>query len=225
MEEKITQTVEDYLKVIYEITTTEQRASTNQIAETLGITPASVTGMIKKLAETEPPLVDYQRHHGVTLTEKGVDKALEVIRHHRLLEMFLHQILGYDWDEVHTEADRLEHFISEEFEERIAQVLGNPMYDPHGHPIPTRDLKLPESKAQQLSLLRPGQKAMISKVNDSNSDLLRYLSDLGLIPKANIIILDYSPFDKNIQLQVVDGERKPIVLGPDITRQIFVEIL
>ena len=225
MEEKITQTVEDYLKVIYEITTTEKRASTNQIAEALGITPASVTGMIKKLAETDPPLVEYQRHHGVTLTKTGVDKALEVIRHHRLLEMFLHQILGYDWDEVHSEADRLEHFISEEFEERVAQVLGNPSHDPHGHPIPTRDLKLPESKSQQLSLLRPGQKAVLRRVNDNNSDLLRYLRDLGLIPKAKIAILDYSPFDKNIQLQVLDRERKPVVLGPDITRQIFVEVI
>ena len=136
MRENLTQPIEDYLKVIYEITRQQPRASTNQIADALKITPASVTGMVKKLSETNPPLLKYQRHHGVELTKQGEMVALEILRHHRLLEMFLHQILGYDWDEVHVEADRLEHFISEKFEERISQALGDPSHDPHGDPIP-----------------------------------------------------------------------------------------
>ncbi|MGB6422377.1 MAG: metal-dependent transcriptional regulator, partial [Anaerolineales bacterium] len=134
MDEKITHTVEDYLKTIYDITSTLDRASTNQLAESLGVAPASVTGMLKKLAEIEPTIVDYQRHRGVALTPEGEKMALEVIRHHRLIEMFLQQILGYKWDEVHGEADRLEHVISEEFEERISKALGDPSHDPHGDP-------------------------------------------------------------------------------------------
>jgi len=137
--------------------------------------------------------------------------------------MFLHQILGYEWDEVHAEADRLEHVISEDFEDRIAKVLGDPAYDPHGDPIPSKELNLPETNTKQLLSLRPGQKATIQRVSDSNSELLRYLSNQGLIPKAQITILEYSPFDRNIHLQV-NGTNESIVLGPDITRQIFVEI-
>ncbi len=143
MRTNLTQTIEDYLKSIYELTRSGQRASTNQLALYLGVTPASVSEMIKKLAESQPSLVDYQKHHGVILTQDGERIALEILRHHRLLEMYLHQVLGYGWDEVHDEADRLEHVISEEFEERIAQALGNPQRDPHGDPIPTRDFQLP----------------------------------------------------------------------------------
>ena len=145
MRRSISQATGDYLKTIYELTREHGRASTNQIAESLQVTPASVTGMIKKLASADPPLVDYQKHQGVLLTEEGKKAALEIVRHHRLLEMFLHEKLGYEWDEVDAEADRLEHFISEEFEERIAQSLGNPQFDPHGDPIPTRDLYLVET--------------------------------------------------------------------------------
>ena len=224
MKQKLTETIEDYLKAIYEITITSERASTNRIADALCITPASVTGMIKKLSRMEPPLVEYRSHYGVTLTEQGHMKALEVIRRHRLLEMFLHQILGYEWDEVHAEADMLEHVISENFEERIAKVLGNPTHDPHGDPIPNEDLQLPLTRLIQLTALRPGQKAIIQRVNDSNSELLRYLSLLGLIPKTQLSILDYSPFDKNIHMQII-GNEKTIVLGPDISRQIFVEVI
>jgi DtxR family transcriptional regulator, Mn-dependent transcriptional regulator len=224
MKEKLTKTIEDYLKAIYEITKTSERASTNQIAESLCITPASVTGMIKKLSSLEPPLVEYRSHYGVILTEEGQMKALEVIRHHRLLEMFLHQILGYEWDEVHAEADMLEHVISEDFEERIAKVLGNPTHDPHGDPIPDEDLQLPLTRLIQLTALRPGQEAIIQRVNDSNSELLRHLSLLGLIPKTKLSILDYSPFDKNIHIRIL-GNEKTIVLGPDITRKIYVEII
>jgi DtxR family Mn-dependent transcriptional regulator len=224
MRENLTHTIEDYLKVIYEITTTQERASTNQIAAALDVTPASVTGMVKKLADTNPPLLEYQSHRGVILSTEGEKVALEILRHHRLLEMFLHQILGYDWDEVHAEADRLEHFISEEFEERIAQALGNPSHDPHGDPIPDRDLSMPDTPCIELSDLRSNQNARISRVANDDPALLRHLSALGLIPGIEIHVLGYSPYDDNLTLQI-NPQDPPLVLGPKITRNIFVETI
>jgi DtxR family Mn-dependent transcriptional regulator len=224
MRENLTHVIEDYLKTIYDLTADQERASTNQIAERMGVTPASVTNMIQKLAATEPPLLEYRKHRGVELTEDGKKVALEIIRHHRLLEMFLQQTLGYTWDEVHDEADRLEHVISEEFEERIAESLGNPSTDPHGDPIPTRDLRIPESPVKNLSELRPGQHAVVNRVRDSDPDLLRYLSDLGLIPGAKVTVLDFSPFDNNLRLRVEDQD-KAVVLGPSVTSQVFVGIV
>ncbi|MBE9473490.1 MAG: metal-dependent transcriptional regulator [Chloroflexi bacterium] len=216
--------MEDYLKTIYDLTTSNGRATTNQIAERMGVTPASVTNMIQKLASTNPPLLDYRKHRGVKLTPEGEKVALEIIRHHRLLEMFLHQTLGYSWDEVHDEADRLEHVISEELEERIAASLGDPQHDPHGDPIPTRDLSLPESSEVSLSQLRPPQEAQVKRVRDSDPELLRYLSEMGVKPEARLHILDYSPFDNNLQVQIA-GESEPVVFGPRVTSQVFVEII
>ena len=223
MSQEITHTVEDYLKTIYQITSTNERASTNQIAMALGLAPASVTGMIKKLNDIEPPVVEYQKHRGVVLTEKGESIALEIIRHHRLIEVFLHEVLEYDWDEVHPEADRLEHVISEEFEERIAKALGNPTHDPHGDPIPTRELEMPDRLLSPLSDLRPGQEAVVLQVRDENPELLRYLSDMGIIPNVSLRILEYSPLDENLSLQV-SGEGNNFVLGPRITQEIFVKV-
>jgi DtxR family Mn-dependent transcriptional regulator len=224
MRENLTHVIEDYLKTIYDLTADQERASTNQIAERMGVTPASVTNMIQKLAVTHPPLLEYRKHRGVELTEEGKKIALEIIRHHRLLEMFLQQTLGYTWDEVHDEADRLEHVISEEFEERIAESLGNPSTDPHGDPIPTRDLRILESPVRTLSKLRPGQHAVVNRVRDSDPELLRYLSDLGLIPGAKVTVLDFSPFDNNLRLRVADQD-KAIVLGPSVTSQVFVGVV
>lgn len=221
MRDSLTQPIEDYLKVIYQITRSNERATTNQIADALDITPASVTGMIKKLAATTPPLVEYQRHRGVVLTPQGTQVALEILRHHRLLEMFLHQILGYDWDEVHAEAERLEHVISEEFEERMAQALGNPSHDPHGDPIPSRDLEMPETSNRQLLGQSPGQSVKVTRVGSADPELLRYLSDLGLIPGARVDVIEYSAFDQNLTLHV-SGRQAPVVLGPTITRQIYI---
>ncbi len=223
MDEKITQTVEDYLKTIYDITSDHERASTNQIAESLGVAPASVTGMLKKLADIEPPIVDYQRHRGVALTPGGEKIALEVIRHHRLIEMFLQQMLGYEWDEVHGEADRLEHVISEEFEERIAKALGDPSHDPHGDPIPSKDLQMPSSSFLPLCEMRPGQEGVVLRVRDENPEMLRYLSELGIIPNTDLKIIEYSPLDDNLSLQV-SGSKKRVVLGPRITSEIYVKV-
>lgn len=222
MRENLTHVIEDYLKTIYGLTR-DGRATTNQIAERMGVTPASVTNMIQKLSETHPPLLEYQKHRGVLLTEDGEKIALEILRHHRLIEMFLHQTLGYGWDEVHEEADRLEHVISEEFEERIAETLGNPEHDPHGDPIPSRDLRLPEANEEMLSNLRAGQAGTVTRVRDTNPELLRYLSDLGLRPGATFQVTAFSPFDQNLSLQIDDRE-EPVVLGPSVTSQVYVEL-
>jgi DtxR family Mn-dependent transcriptional regulator len=219
---------EDYLKVIYELTcgsggeAQEERASTLQIAERMGVKPASVTGMVQRLAAYEPPLVDYQKHRGAALTAAGRQAALEVVRHHRLLETFLHQKLGYSWDEVHGEADRLEHVMSEALEERIAVALGDPDYDPHGEPIPSRELQLPEASSLRLSELRPGQRAVVERVETSDPEALRYLGGLGLTPEAGLRVLAFSPLDGNLQFQVEADE--PVTLGPRLSERIYVRL-
>ena len=222
MNPKISKSTQDYLKIIYDLTVSHERASTNQIANALDVKPASVTGMIKKLSKSEPPLVDYQKHQGVSLTLEGEKVALEIIRHHRLLETFLHETLGYEWDTIHAEADRLEHVISEEFEERISQALGDPTHDPHGDPIPSRDLKMPTQATTQLSELRTGQQAIIQRVPDSNPELLRYLGEHGIIPGACIKVVAYSDFDDNLSIRV-QNRSEIRVLGKRITRQIYIK--
>ncbi|MCL4270133.1 MAG: metal-dependent transcriptional regulator [Anaerolineales bacterium] len=221
MPKTMTKSAQDYLKRIYELTECGLPASTNDLARELEIKPASVTGMIQKLAAEKPALVEYQKHQGVTLTPAGKRAALEVIRHHRLLETWLVQTLGYSWDEVHEEAERLEHVISEDFERRIAAALGNPTRDPHGELIPTEDLKMPVDDSTPLSALRPNQSATIQRVISQDPNLLRHLNSLGLTPGVQIEITDYSSFDNNLTVKV---GRKSNVLGLNITTKIFVEI-
>ncbi len=218
----LTHAVEDYLKAIYELSLEDGRASTTRLAEVLCISPASVTGMVQKLAGMETPLIDYQKHRGVSLTPDGMTVALEIVRHHRLLEMFLQEKLGFTWDEVHDEADRLEHVISEGFEDRIAQELGHPTYDPHGDPIPTSDLQLPPTIGFPLSEMEPVGRATVRRVRDSDPGLLRYLSQLGLVPDSTLEVIERSPYDDNLTLRI-EGRQEPVVLGPHVTRQIFVE--
>ena len=220
MERTLTISIQDYLKSIYELTESGQSASTNALAKKLNISPPSVTGMVQKLASAKPALVEYQKHQGVTLTKEGKKAALEVIRHHRLLEAWLVQTLGYSWAEVHEEAERLEHVISEDFEQRIAAAMGHPARDPHGEPIPTADLKMPLDDSMPLSALRPHQMAVIQRVQASDPELLRYLDELGLLPGVQIEVKEYSPFDHNLTIKV---GRKSLVLGLTITSKIFVE--
>lgn len=215
-----TQSVQDYLKRIYELTERGAPASTNDLARELNIKPASVTGMIQKLASSKPALVEYQKHQGVTLTKDGKKAALEVIRHHRLLEAWLVQTLGYSWDEVHEEAERLEHVISEDFERRIAAAMGHPTRDPHGELIPTEDLKMPEDTSTPLSSLRPNQTGAVQCVKAADTKLLRHLESLGLVPSAEIEVMEYSPFDHNLTVRI---GRKTTVLGLNITSKIFIE--
>lgn len=219
MEQPLTISIQDYLKHIYELTENGELASTNALARKLKIRPPSVTGMIQKLASANPPLVEYEKHQGVTLTKDGRKAALEVIRHHRLLEAWLVQTLGYSWDEVHEEAERLEHVISEDFEQRIAAAMGHPMRDPHGELIPTADLKMPVDDTMPLSAVRPGQKVTVKRVNASDKDLLRYLEGLGLVPGARIGVREYSLFDHNL---TIDVGRRSFVLGLSITSKVFV---
>ena len=220
MNQTLTMSTQDYLKHIYELTEGGGNASTNALSERLNVKPASVTNMIQKLASSRPALVEYQKHQGVALTKEGRKAALEVIRHHRLLEAWLVQTLGYSWDEVHEEAERLEHVISEDFERRIAAAIGHPLRDPHGELIPTADLKMPQEDSTPLSALRPKQKGKIRCVKNADALLLRHLEGLGLVPDARIEILGYSSFDHNL---TVKTGTKTHVLGLNVTSKIFVE--
>jgi DtxR family transcriptional regulator, Mn-dependent transcriptional regulator len=220
MKKNLTISIQDYLKNIYELTENGESASTNALAAKLNIKPASVTGMVQKLASAKPALVEYQKHQGATLTKEGRKAALEVIRHHRLLEAWLVQTLGYPWDEVHEEAERLEHVISEDFERRIAAAMGHPLRDPHGELIPTADLKMPLDDSTPLSAFRPNQKGTVQCVKAADTDLLRHLDELGLVPGTEIEVKEYSPFDHNLTVRV---GRKMTVLGLNITSKIFIE--
>ena len=188
----------------------------------LNVAPASVTGMLQKLANSTPPLVIYKKHQGVTLTANGEKAALEVIRHHRLLETFLVNTLGYSWDEVHCEADKLEHVISEDFEARMAAALGHPTRDPHGELIPTADLTMPADESCPLASLRAGEAATVRRVSDDDPALLRHLREIGVVPEVKIVVKKYSEFDGNLTLQV-EGQKSNIVLGMAVTTQVFVE--
>jgi DtxR family transcriptional regulator, Mn-dependent transcriptional regulator len=221
MPKTMTRSTQDYLKRIYELTECGLPASTNDLARELDIKPASVTGMIQKLAAEKPALVEYHKHQGATLTPTGKRAALEVIRHHRLLETWLVQTLGYSWDEVHEEAERLEHVISEDFERRIAAALGNPTRDPHGELIPTEDLKMPVDDTTPLSSLRPNQSATIQRVSAQDPELLRHLDSLGLTPGIQIEVTEYSSFDNNLTIKV---GKTSTVLGLNVTTKIFVEV-
>lgn len=223
MENHLTEPTQDYLKAIYELSRRHQIASTNDLADKLGISPASVTGMIQRMAAGKPPLVNYRKHQGVTLTKAGERAALEVIRHHRLIETYLVENLGYSWDKVHDEAEKLEHAISEEFESRIAELLGNPIRDPHGEPIPSSDLKMPEDTSVTINDLRPEQQATVSRVRAEDPRFLRHAKELGLVPGAQIKVISFSEYDQNSSIEI--NHQKAIVLGNPITNRIYVEVL
>lgn len=223
MQRQLSDTVEDYLKVIYYLSAESDRVNTGSIAAELGVSPASVTDMLQRLGGDDPPLLDYKKHQGAALTEAGNRAALEIIRHHRLLELFLHEVLGYSWDQVHAEADRLEHVISEEFEERVAAVLGDPERGCHGEPIPSRNLVMPSHVTSTLQDLRPEQAGVVHSVNDDDPGFLRYLESRGLVPGVEFTVVDYSPYDDNLRLKLHDQSQE-IVLGGSVTSQVQVEI-
>jgi DtxR family transcriptional regulator, Mn-dependent transcriptional regulator len=224
MTEVISDSIQDYLKAIYDLTQGGDPASTTALAARLGVEPASVTGMVQKLASARPAFVEYRKHHGVKLTAAGRRAALEVIRHHRLLESWLVKTLGYSWDEVHVEAERLEHVISEEFEQRIAAALGDPVRDPHGEPIPSSDLVMPADGSVPLASLHAQQEAVVQRVHADDPALLRHLEEHRLIPGNRLVVLELSPFDHIMHLKV-RGAGKSAILGPAITGRVFVEIL
>lgn len=217
-----TEAIDDYLKAIYELAGDEDRAGTAAIAKKLEVAPASVTGMLRKLAEQEPPWIDYEKHHGAALTDRGRTRALEIIRHHRLIELFLHDTLGYDWDEVHAEAEKLEHAISERFEDRIAEKLGDPEVDPHGHPIPRKDGSIPTRDETRLLDLSEGDTAVISSVSDRNPEMLRYLSSFGIRPGVRVKLVEKSPFDGPLLLSVGESDEVK-ALGHKVSREVSVQ--
>jgi DtxR family transcriptional regulator, Mn-dependent transcriptional regulator len=200
----ITHAMEDYLKVIFKLEDEGSGVTTQAIAESLQVQSPSVTNMIKRLAELN--LVKHEPYRGVSLTATGRKAALEVIRHHRLLELYLAEALGYTWDEVHEEADRLEHSISEEFEARIDRALGFPRFDPHGEPIPTADGEIAAAVGSRLTELPEGAEAVVEFVSDTDPEKLRYLGDRGLFPAADLVLLEKMPFDGPVRVRVDDTE-------------------
>jgi|TARA_B100001964_G_scaffold215566_1_gene254020 DtxR family Mn-dependent transcriptional regulator len=215
--------IEDYLKAIYELQKGELPVSTSALAQRLGYTSASVTGMLKKLAAQTPRLVNYRRHRGVALTPTSEKIALEIIRHHRLIELYLMEALGYSWDEVHAEAEKLEHVISESLEERIANFLGDPELDPHGDPIPTKEGRIAASAGKRLSALGVGQTGRIIRVVDEDPELLRYLTELGLRPQAMVTVTARAPFGGPVYVQTDDGA--PQALGDKVAESVCVELV
>jgi DtxR family Mn-dependent transcriptional regulator len=219
-ERRITPAIEDYLKAIYLVQQHTETVTTSLLAEQLGgLRPGSVTGMIKKLADMG--LVTHTRYYGVELTQPGERVALEVIRHHRLIELFLVQALGYSWDEVHDDADQLEHVISEKMEARIAARLGHPTIDPHGDPIPTIEGVMPDTRGVSIADLPIAATGQVVRVGEQQAERLRYLADLGLIPGAFVQIIASAPFEGPVSVQVNGALH---ALDRRLARTIFVEV-
>jgi DtxR family Mn-dependent transcriptional regulator len=200
--ERFSQTVQDYTKTIYVLQQQQRPVANNALRARLNISAAAVTDMIQTLEKLN--LVRYEPYHGVELTAAGERVALEVIRHHRLIELYLHEALDVPWDEVHAEAEQLEHALSPRLVERIAARLGEPQFDPHGAPIPSRDLQLPDQGGEALLLAPVGTPLHIAEVDDTSPELLRYLADLQLVPGQCITICERAPFDGPLLVEVGD---------------------
>jgi DtxR family Mn-dependent transcriptional regulator len=215
----ITPIMEDYLKAIYELADERpgEAVSAAALIERLGAAPATVTETVKRLAAVG--MVIHVPYKGVTLTAAGEKAALEVVRHHRLLEQYLAEALGVPWDQVHAEADRLEHVLSEELEARIAAALGHPAVDPHGDPIPQADLSMVTASQARLSDLTAGQAAVIERAGDQEPAKLRYLAELGLVPGAWVTVTERAPFEGPLRVQV--GEREQMI-AHELARTIFI---
>lgn len=214
----LTGPVEDYLKTIYELASRDGVAATSDVANALGVAPASVTGMIRRLAAQG--LLDYVKYRGVHLTEHGRRAALSTIRRHRILETYLTRVLGYPWDRVHDEAERLEHAASDELIECMSAAMGHPTADPHGAPIPTADGTVDERLLQTLAELPVGVRANMVRVSDKNPELLRYLADIALQPGVEVMVTARAPFDGPITLKL--GKSQAIV-GATLATQVLVE--
>jgi DtxR family transcriptional regulator, Mn-dependent transcriptional regulator len=231
-----TEAVENFLKAVYILQQQVDPVPTNLLAQMLNIKAPSVTDMVKRLSGIEDekdkklprkesklttPLLDYEPYRGVRLTPIGEKIALEVIRHHRLLELYLSEALGYSWDEVHDEADKLEHVISERLEERIAAALGNPEIDPHGDPIPALDGSIAARDLVFLSDLPVKQHGSVSRIIDQSPDVLRYLSDLGLVPGAELALVARAPLNDTVSLRI--GTDKTVrTISTQVARKVLV---
>ena len=209
---------ENYAKAIYELQQGEGKpVRTTDVAHRLGVTPASASGMLRRLAGEG--VVSYQRYHGARLTSEGERIALETIRHHRLIELFLAEVLGMPWDRVHEEAEVLEHHISEELEELIAAKLGQPALDPHGDPIPDRDLSISADDSVPLTELDPGDKGIFTRVSDTDASMLRYLAEHSIQPGARLTVKGREPFGGPVMVEI-GGRTHP--LGPELAASMSV---
>ena len=215
----LTRSVEDYLKAVYSLTVRGEAASTSSLAEALDVQPASVTGMVKRLAEGG--YVEHARYRGVRLTETGTREALRIIRRHRLLETYLHLQLGYSWDDVHAEAERLEHAASEGLIDRMAAVLEYPSHDPHGAPIPTRAGDIEASNFATLDEVDLGATVQIRAVQDEDPERLRYMEALGLTPGAMLTVVDHAPYDGPLTVTLADVPGTEVI-GSELAAKIFV---
>jgi DtxR family Mn-dependent transcriptional regulator len=216
--------VEDYLKAIYDLERDAHPAATNDIAERLAVSPASVSGMMRRLAEQG--LITHEPYRGVRLTVDGRRAALRTLRRHRILECYLTEVLGYPWDRVHDEAEQLEHAASEELIERMAEALGDPLHDPHGAPIPSREGIVEETTRRTLTDAAVGERVRVRQVMDEDGERLRYLAELGIRPGSIIRLLDRAPFDGPITLWVGDGAGGVTrAVGPALAAQVFVDSL
>jgi DtxR family Mn-dependent transcriptional regulator len=214
-----TEAVEDYAKAIHALGHREQGpVGTSALAERLGVSPGTVTAMLKRMDELG--LVEHEPYRGVTLTPSGEKVALEVIRHHRLIEAYLSEALGMPWDRIHDEAEVLEHYISEDLEDRMAAALGDPAVDPHGDPIPDRGLTLEVDEGVALTDLAPGATAVLRRVSDSDPEMLRYLADHGIRPGARLRVVGVEPFGGPLLVEV-DGREH--ALGEELARKMRVE--
>jgi DtxR family Mn-dependent transcriptional regulator len=215
--EPLTAPVEDYLKAIYAIGKGTGAAATNEIAQRLAIAPASVSGMVRRLADQG--LLAYERYHGVKLTESGRRAALRTLRRHRVIEAYLAKALGYPWDRVHEEAERLEHAASDELVDRMAATIGEPEVDPHGAPIPTRDGAVDETEYTSLAELAVGASGVVVRVSDEDPGMLRYLGELSIFPGKRISVKSRAPYDGPITLGV---GRDEMSIGPALAAHVLV---
>lgn len=212
------QSIEDYLKAMYKLQSLQEGGvSTSELAKEMGVANASVTNMVKRLSKLG--MVNYQSYYGTTLTKSGEKIALEMIRHHRLLELYLKEMLGYSWDEVHEEAEKLEHYISEQFEDKIAELLNNPTVDPHGDPIPTKDGEMPIISSKKLSSVLADFSYIVQRVKNQDSGILRKLEYSGILPGAEVTIIKREKNTGKLFL-TVDGQET--TLTESLANQIYV---
>ncbi len=214
----LSQSVEDYLKVIYVLESEGEGTTTTNIANALDVSSASVTNMLKRLAKMN--LLEYESYKGAKLTDAGNKIALEILRHHRLLELYLKEVMGYSWDEVHDEAEKLEHHISEQFEDRIAELLNHPTHDPHGDPIPSKDGIMPTMAQLSISEAEKNTPYIIGRVKDQDPELLRYLEKIGVLPGSKIEVIEKAPFDGPVKIRLEDNVEQ--MLGQAVASEVYV---
>lgn len=217
----LSQSIQDYIKTIYKLED-EKPVSTTQISNEMGISGASVTGMLKRLSKLG--LVNYNAYRGVNLTDEGYKNALAVLRKHRLLETYLKEVLHYDLQYIHEEACRLEHVVSEMFIDKIEEIMDNPTYSPMGKPIPSKDLKLPEQELIPLSQVDPGQHVIIRSIDDSDTEIVGYMEEKGFLPGLTLTVREKEPFKGPITLTLGEDEVR-VIIGFEIASRLFVEDL